>query len=76
MQTCSGIHCSDGGCLRPLQDPQQTKWSILQTAHPAPHPTPQWQVRWRRIVLDEAHSIKDRRCSTAKAVFKLDSEYK
>ncbi|KAG1677040.1 hypothetical protein FOA52_001209 [Chlamydomonas sp. UWO 241] len=33
-------------------------------------------VRWRRIVLDEAHCIKDRRCSTAKAVFALDSTYK
>lgn len=34
------------------------------------------QVKWRRIVLDEAHSIKDRNCSTAKAVFALDSKYK
>lgn len=34
------------------------------------------KVRWRRIVLDEAHSIKDRRCSTAKAVFALSSKYK
>jgi DNA repair protein RAD16 len=33
-------------------------------------------VRWRRIVLDEAHSIKDRRCSTARAVFALTSAYK
>ena len=34
------------------------------------------QVPWRRIILDEAHCIKDRRCSTAKAVFALDSRYK
>ncbi len=27
-------------------------------------------------MLDEAHSIKDRRCSTARAVFALDSRYK
>lgn len=32
------------------------------------------QVRWRRIVLDEAHSIKDRRCNTAQAVFRLQSK--
>ncbi|KAL0027325.1 hypothetical protein WJX79_000283 [Trebouxia sp. C0005] len=32
--------------------------------------------QWRRIILDEAHCIKDRRCSTAKAVFALDSRYK
>ncbi|WIA16278.1 hypothetical protein OEZ85_012982 [Tetradesmus obliquus] len=34
------------------------------------------QVRWRRIVLDEAHCIKDRACNTAKAVFALTSKYK
>jgi SNF2 family DNA or RNA helicase len=34
------------------------------------------QVRWRRIVLDEAHCIKDRACNTAKAVFALSSKYK
>ncbi|GJP76840.1 hypothetical protein CLOP_g7292 [Closterium sp. NIES-67] len=33
-------------------------------------------VRWRRIVLDEAHSIKDRRCNTARAVFGLQSDFK
>jgi len=32
------------------------------------------QVRWRRIVLDEAHSIKDRRCNTAQAVFALQAK--
>jgi len=34
------------------------------------------QVAWRRIILDEAHSIKDRRSSTAKAVFDLRSQYR
>ncbi|CAM6104501.1 unnamed protein product [Calypogeia fissa] len=33
-------------------------------------------VRWGRIILDEAHSIKDRRCSTAKGIFALQSDYK
>ncbi|CAI5466108.1 unnamed protein product [Closterium sp. Yama58-4] len=33
-------------------------------------------VRWRRIILDEAHSIKDRRCNTARAVFTLCSDFK
>ena len=28
------------------------------------------------MVLDEAHSIKDRRCSTARSVFALDARYK
>ncbi|XP_077224742.1 helicase protein with RING/U-box domain-containing protein [Tasmannia lanceolata] len=33
-------------------------------------------VKWERIILDEAHYIKDRRCNTAKAVFALESSYK
>ncbi|KAH7576731.1 hypothetical protein ACOSP7_002702 [Xanthoceras sorbifolium] len=33
-------------------------------------------VKWERIILDEAHSIKDRRSNTAKAVLALESSYK
>ncbi|KAI9178163.1 hypothetical protein LWI28_023450 [Acer negundo] len=33
-------------------------------------------VKWQRIILDEAHSIKDRRSNTAKAVLALESSYK
>ncbi|KAF5726453.1 Helicase protein with RING/U-box domain isoform 1 [Tripterygium wilfordii] len=33
-------------------------------------------VKWERIILDEAHYIKDRSCNTAKAIFALDSSYK
>ncbi|CAK7348985.1 unnamed protein product [Dovyalis caffra] len=33
-------------------------------------------LKWERIILDEAHFIKDRRCNTAKAIFALDSSYK
>ncbi|XP_068647111.1 DNA repair protein RAD16 isoform X2 [Aristolochia californica] len=33
-------------------------------------------VTWERIILDEAHFIKDRRSNTARAVFTLESSYK
>ncbi|XP_062189121.1 ATP-dependent helicase rhp16-like isoform X2 [Phragmites australis] len=38
--------------------------------------SPLHMVWWKRIILDEAHFIKDRRCNTARAVFALESEYK
>ncbi|XP_023757117.1 DNA repair protein RAD16 [Lactuca sativa] len=33
-------------------------------------------VKWDRLILDEAHYIKDRRCNTTRAVFALESSYK
>eukprot|EP01119_Soliformovum_irregulare_P011493 TRINITY_DN2886_c0_g1_i1.p1 TRINITY_DN2886_c0_g1~~TRINITY_DN2886_c0_g1_i1.p1 ORF type:complete len:912 (+),score=346.42 TRINITY_DN2886_c0_g1_i1:24-2759(+) len=33
-------------------------------------------VKWYRIILDEAHSIKDRASSTARSVFNMDSIYR
>ncbi|CAO1941893.1 unnamed protein product [Urochloa humidicola] len=38
--------------------------------------SPLHSVHWERIILDEAHFIKDRRCNTARAIFELVSEYK
>ena len=34
------------------------------------------QIYWERIIIDEAHKIKARTTSTAKAVYALDSDYK
>ncbi|XP_057526448.1 DNA repair protein RAD16 [Amaranthus tricolor] len=38
--------------------------------------SPLHSVKWERIVLDEAHSIKDRHSNTARSVFALESSYK
>ncbi len=29
------------------------------------------QIEWARVILDEAHAIKDRSCSTARSIFAL-----
>jgi len=34
------------------------------------------RVAWQRIVLDEAHSIKDKNCSTARAAFALHAAFR
>jgi len=34
------------------------------------------KIKWRRIVLDEAHAVKSRNTNTAKAVFALNSKYR
>ncbi|ETV71646.1 hypothetical protein, variant 1 [Aphanomyces astaci] len=38
--------------------------------------SPLHEVEWTRIILDEAHYIKDKKCSTARSVFRLKSQYK
>ncbi|EWC46267.1 DNA repair protein RAD16 [Drechslerella stenobrocha 248] len=34
------------------------------------------KVNWHRVVLDEAHNIKDRSCNTSRSVFALKTRYK
>lgn len=34
------------------------------------------KIKWKRIVLDEAHNIKERSSNTAKAAFELEAEYR
>uniref|UniRef100_M4BU92 Uncharacterized protein n=1 Tax=Hyaloperonospora arabidopsidis (strain Emoy2) TaxID=559515 RepID=M4BU92_HYAAE len=38
--------------------------------------SPLHQIQWTRIVLDEAHYIKDRNCNTARGVFELKACYR
>lgn len=38
--------------------------------------SPIHQIHWNRIVLDEAHNIKERSTNTAKAAFELKSDFK
>ncbi|CAH0481185.1 unnamed protein product [Peronospora belbahrii] len=38
--------------------------------------SPLHHIQWTRIVLDEAHYIKDRNCNTARGVFELQSNYR
>ncbi|KAI7907279.1 SNF2 family N-terminal domain-containing protein [Cokeromyces recurvatus] len=34
------------------------------------------RINWHRVILDEAHNIKDRSCNTARSVFHINSRYK
>jgi DNA repair protein RAD16 len=34
------------------------------------------QINWHRVILDEAHNIKDRSCNTAKGAFELKATYR
>lgn len=56
----------NGGQDEPASNPggQSIAKSVLHSVH------------WERIILDEAHFIKDRRSNTARAVFTLQSSYK
>ncbi|ANB13991.1 DNA repair protein RAD16 [Sugiyamaella lignohabitans] len=38
--------------------------------------SPLHQIHWNRIVLDEAHNIKDRQSNTARAVFNMKANYR
>ncbi|KIJ70617.1 hypothetical protein HYDPIDRAFT_77257 [Hydnomerulius pinastri MD-312] len=57
-------------CFRKQQSGFKRKGLIVK------EPSPLHQIKWNRIVLDEAHNIKERVTNTAKACFELESNYK
>ncbi|KAF8841295.1 hypothetical protein BDN67DRAFT_901690 [Paxillus ammoniavirescens] len=57
-------------CFRKQQSGFKRKGRIVK------EPSPLHQIKWNRIVLDEAHNIKERATNTAKAAFELKSNYK
>ncbi|KAK4993861.1 hypothetical protein LTR50_000074 [Elasticomyces elasticus] len=63
--------------------PQLGEWDIILTTYhtlvaeskkTVASPQPVFDMHWRRVVLDEAHDIRDRNSMTAKAVFALNAE--
>ncbi|OAX40604.1 hypothetical protein K503DRAFT_687226 [Rhizopogon vinicolor AM-OR11-026] len=57
-------------CFRKQQSGFKRKGLIVK------EPSPLHQIKWNRIILDEAHNIKERQTNTAKASFELQSNYK
>ncbi|KAG1739931.1 SNF2 family N-terminal domain-containing protein [Suillus paluster] len=57
-------------CFRKQQSGFKRKGLIVK------EPSPLHQIKWNRIILDEAHNIKERQTNTAKASFELESNYK
>eukprot|EP01117_Protostelium_nocturnum_P019089 TRINITY_DN8173_c0_g1_i1.p1 TRINITY_DN8173_c0_g1~~TRINITY_DN8173_c0_g1_i1.p1 ORF type:complete len:801 (+),score=290.78 TRINITY_DN8173_c0_g1_i1:82-2484(+) len=55
------------GMTRKNKDGEKEKVKKPSTIH---------SICWNRIILDEAHSIKDRQCQTARSVFHLEAKYR
>ncbi|MBW0486700.1 hypothetical protein O181_026415 [Austropuccinia psidii MF-1] len=65
-----------------------TSFSVLESAFRRQHsgfkrhgkllkePSLLHQIPWHRVILDEAHNIKDRSCNTARAAFELIAKFK
>lgn len=57
-------------CFRKQHNGFKRKGSIIKEKSPLHH------IQWKRIVLDEAHNIKERSTNTARAAFQLQADFK
>ncbi|KAF8164913.1 SNF2 family N-terminal domain-containing protein [Crassisporium funariophilum] len=57
-------------CFRKQQSGFKRKGMIVKEKSPV------HQIQWNRVVLDEAHNIKERSTNTAKAAFELKADYR
>ncbi|KAF8629639.1 hypothetical protein AX15_003370 [Amanita polypyramis BW_CC] len=57
-------------CFRKQESGFKRKGVIIKEKSPV------HQVKWHRIILDEAHNIKERATNTAKATFELEGNYR
>ncbi|KAL0949077.1 hypothetical protein HGRIS_009172 [Hohenbuehelia grisea] len=57
-------------CFRKQESGFKRKGLIIK------EPSPVHRISWNRVVLDEAHNIKERSTNTAKAAFELKSKYR
>ncbi|KAG9439696.1 hypothetical protein H6P81_019861 [Aristolochia fimbriata] len=62
--------------LKKEKDVDSSNYSAGIIQGPSGQRTLLHSVTWERIILDEAHFIKDRRSNTARAIFCLESSYK
>ncbi|KAE8729967.1 Helicase protein with RING/U-box domain isoform 2 [Hibiscus syriacus] len=64
-----------------IEEDKDVEYEFNGTSADIEHSLPQGKaplhsVKWERVILDEAHFVKDRRSNTAKAVLSLESLYK
>ncbi|CAI9090249.1 OLC1v1024980C1 [Oldenlandia corymbosa var. corymbosa] len=64
ISATSAANMAAGSAPVELGEASSSQKSILHSVH------------WDRIILDEAHYIKDRQCNTTRAIFALKSSYK
>ncbi|XP_034697008.1 DNA repair protein RAD16-like isoform X1 [Vitis riparia] len=66
-------------CTKKKKNPKQKKKADTSSFKSSPSITTEFSlhsIKWQRIILDEAHSIRNKNCYTTRAIFSLKSSYK